>query len=128
MSSSRLHEQHKVNNPQQTTNQSTTQHIDIRNKRALVSESESNIIEAHLTDDHNEDRTQTPINIYCRNQMSSNYMIRETRLQNIVKKALTPTYPKKHIRLLICYKNRKIKNLFIKNSPPTKSIFNVVYQ
>ena len=58
--------------------------------------------------------------------MSSNYKIRETQLQNIVKKALTPTEPKMYLRLLIYYKN--VKKLFIKNNPPNKNIFKSVYQ
>lgn len=71
------------------------------------------------------------INIYFRNQMTSDYRIREERIKAIIKKNVQPMDSRNKICLNVYYKNLKLKEIIIKNNCQTKSqeeTNNVVYQ
>ena len=55
------------------------------------------------------------INLYYRNQMSSQYKQEERNLRKIVDNHLTPK-PNSILKLSIYYKNKKLSNLLIKNN------------
>ena len=58
----------------------------------------------------------TPINLFFRNQMNSQYKQDDFNLKNIISDHVTPA-PGKTVNLHIYYKNRKLQQLFIKNNP-----------
>ena len=64
--------------------------------------------------------------------MSSNYKQEENRLKLIIKNNLKPNNLEHQIKLIIYYRTRKLKNLFIKNGPPANNDLatqhHVVYQ
>ena len=66
--------------------------------------------------------------LYYRNQMSSYYKQEEQNLKRIISSNVLPTDENKSISLLIYYKNKKVRNLFIKNNPHVSSDNHVVYQ
>lgn len=69
------------------------------------------------------------IELFYRNQMSSSYKHEEKQLRKIIKENVNPVAPSTQVQLRIYYRNRKLSNLFIKNSPRNDSSdFNVVYQ
>lgn len=57
------------------------------------------------------------IELYFENQMTSNYKVEERQLQDIIRKHVQTTNESKYLKLSIFYKNRKLKNLLIKNKP-----------
>ena len=127
-SSRLLEEDSMLGDHQQPVKQNSTIDCDLQTKKVQCDNKKSSKIVEHTAEQQCEDRKRQPINIYFRNQMSSNYKTRETQLQSIVRKALVPSDPKRCIKLFIYYRNRKVKDLFIRNSPQNRSIFNVVYQ
>jgi hypothetical protein len=75
------------------------------------------------------EKHETETKIYFCNQMSNSYKIIEKELQKIIKYSVKPTVPNGNIKLLIYYKNKKLKNIFIKNNTnKTTEDFNVVYK
>ena len=61
--------------------------------------------------------------------MTDNYKEEEKLLNNIVYKNVTSKDTDKKLKLMIYYKNRKLRQLFIKNNvTSTKEDNNVVYQ
>lgn len=55
--------------------------------------------------------------LYFEHQMTSNYKNEEKSLHNIIDKHIKPTNPSAKVKLIIYYRNRKLRNLFIKNKP-----------
>lgn len=69
------------------------------------------------------------INLYFQGQMVQNYEVEEKQLKNIVKKYVRPTSEDKELNICIYYKNRKLKNLVMKNKlHKTTENFSVVYK
>ena len=63
--------------------------------------------------------------------MTSSYKIDEKVLKNIIKQNITRTNENEGIILNIYYKNRKVSNLVMKNSPNTNKLqrtFNILYK
>ena len=56
------------------------------------------------------------IQLYFQNQMTTNYKVEERQLEDIIKKHVHTTNEEKVLKLSIYYKNKKLKNLFIKNN------------
>ena len=67
--------------------------------------------------------------LYYRNFMTSTYKMEEKKLRKIVEKYVKPTNKEKTINLRIYYKNRKLKNILIKNNhqQPSEDNARVVY-
>ena len=61
------------------------------------------------------------IELYFKNQMTLNYKQDEKQLKTILSKNLKPIDSNKKIRLVIYYKSKKLKNLFIKNNVHSKN-------
>ena len=55
------------------------------------------------------------ISIFYENQMSSHYKMEEKQLKGIINQYVKPVDANKTLNLVIYYKNRKLKNLLIKN-------------
>ena len=71
---------------------------------------------------------QRPVQLYFRSQMTCNYKTTERELRTIVNKHVKPKN-NNSLHLLIYYKNRKLRNLFIRNNNTSSSEeFNVVYK
>ena len=69
------------------------------------------------------------IDLYFEMQMTENYKEEEKLLQNITSRNIAPKDNNKKIRLKIYYKNKKLRQQFIKNGvSSTKEDNNVVYQ
>ena len=61
--------------------------------------------------------------------MVSTYKQEEEQLRNVISKSILPHNEEKKIKLLIFYKNKKLRQLFIKNNcSPDKKEDKVVYQ
>jgi hypothetical protein len=56
------------------------------------------------------------IDIYFKNQMTSNYKQDEKQLRDVIEKTMAPSDPTEKVKLNIYYQNRKVRNLFIKNN------------
>ena len=69
------------------------------------------------------------IDLYYRNQMTRDYKQDENNLRRIIRSNVKPTSEAQRINLIIYYKNRKLKNVIIKNNPnkPTEES-NVIYK
>ena len=59
--------------------------------------------------------TKDKVEIFYEGQMHSNYKVDEKQLQNIITKYIKPADENHQVKLQIYYRNRKLKNLFIKN-------------
>ena len=68
--------------------------------------------------------------LFYRNQMTSSYKIDEKVLKNIIKQNIKCTNENESIKLNIYYKNRKVSNLVMKNSPNTTKLqrTNILYK
>ena len=64
---------------------------------------------------HDPSPIKNKVNLYFRGQMSSNYKVEEEQLKQIVTKNVKVVSDEDRINLLIYYKNKKLRNLFIKN-------------
>jgi hypothetical protein len=62
------------------------------------------------------------IQLFFQNQMSINYKIEEKQLEQIVLRNIQPVAATEEIKLLIYYKNRKLKDLFIRNKTPSPDV------
>ena len=85
----------------------------------------------------NQDYNNAPeddIKLYFRSQFTNNYKVEENELKKIIDKDVQQYDKDKHVKLLIYYKNRKVKNLFIKSKTTnikTTNIsenFNVIFK
>jgi len=65
----------------------------------------------------NSDHNQQNIDLYYENQMSSHYKADETRIRSIISDNIRPTVDSTKVNLIIYYKNRKLKDLVIRNRP-----------
>ena len=74
----------------------------------------------------------TKIDIFYESQMSSNYKLEEKQLSNIISKYVKPNNEDQEINLRIYYKNKKLKNLLIRNrasnNTEVSNRHHVVYQ
>jgi len=61
--------------------------------------------------------TNNKIKLYYESQMCSNYKIEEKQLRNIINSNVKPNIEDTVISLEIFYRNRKLRNLFIRNKP-----------
>ena len=70
------------------------------------------------------------LDLFYRNQMTSSYKIDEKVLKNIIKQNIKCTNENESIKLNIYYKNRKVSNLVMKNSPNTTKLqrTNILYK
>ena len=68
--------------------------------------------------------------LFYRNQMTSSYKIDEKVLKNIIKQNIKCTNENESIKLNIYYKNGKVSNLVMKNSPNTTKLqrTNILYK
>ena len=69
-----------------------------------------------------------PIKIYYQNQMTTNYKAQEKQIHQTIKKNITCLKAESYVKVIIYYRNRKLKNLFIRNSPKVKEEFDAVYR
>lgn len=81
---------------------------------SLIDETVRNFINSKCSPVNNEALVEGT-QLYFENQMSSNYKIEERHLKDIIKKHVKTTDEKKFVKLYIYYKNKKLKNLLIKN-------------
>ena len=65
----------------------------------------------------NETLRKSKIEIFYEGQMCSNYKVEEKQLTSIISKYVQPADDNHQINLRIYYKNKKLKNLFIRNKP-----------
>jgi hypothetical protein len=74
----------------------------------------------------------TPTTVFYQNQMNRGYKVDERVLQSIIHDNVKSTTDNENIKLLIYYKNKKIKNLVMNNNPCKKTGLlqetNVVYK
>jgi len=79
----------------------------------------------------NDDEEQN-INLFYESQMTSQYRSEEKRIKSIISDNIKPAIDGTKVKLIIYYKNRKLKDLIIKNRPHTNSELadrhGVVYQ
>jgi len=83
--------------------------------------------------DERKDPPGSNIDFYFRNQMTSSYKTEEKRLRKIIEDNVAAAHQDDKVSLIIYYKNRKLKNLLIKNKPlsspkTTQNRDHVVYQ
>ena len=64
-----------------------------------------------------ENELENKINIFFKNQMSTNYKQDEHQLRTIISRNVQTTEDSSKIKLIIFYMNNKVQNLFIKNNP-----------
>ena len=69
------------------------------------------------------------ITLFYRNQMTKEYKRDESNLRRVIRNSVKATDDTKRIKLIIYYRNKKLRNLIIRNNPnkPTED-FNVVYK
>ena len=58
-----------------------------------------------------------PIKIYYQNSMTTNYKAQEKQIHQIIRKNITCLKAESYVKVIIYYKNRRLKILFIRNSP-----------
>ena len=68
------------------------------------------------------------VKLFFQNQMTANYKQDEKNLNNIISKYVQPSSSNSRVSLHIYYKNRKLKNLFIRNKPSNSEQHSVVYK
>jgi len=59
------------------------------------------------------------IKLYYESQMCSNYKVEEKQLRNIIHSNVKPNVENSIVVLEIFYRNKKLRNLFIRNKPPS---------
>jgi hypothetical protein len=99
----------------------------------LIDEKIRNFLNKKLDNSTTTNNASSTINIYYRNQMTKNYKEDENILRKIVHQYVKPIDPGSSVNLLIYYKNRKLRDLLIKNNlnntgKSTTEKHNVVYQ
>ena len=74
-------------------------------------------------------RNMNNLKLYYRNQMTASYKQVENELHKIISTHVKPTKAEQHVQLLIFYRNRKLRSLFIRNNSNAQTeTFNVVYK
>lgn len=95
---------------------------------ALIDNTIKKFLANKLRTEHNQENNKEVIKLFYENQMTSNYKVEEKQLQNIINQNIKPT-PNTEIRLLIYYKNMKLKNIVMRNKyHKPEDDFNVVYR
>jgi len=78
------------------------------------------------------DQQEQNINLFYESQMTSQYRSEEKRIKSIISDNIKPAIDGTNVKLIIYYRNRKLKDLIIKNRPHTNSELadrhGVVYQ
>ena len=64
-----------------------------------------------------DEEDRSPIHIYYRNYMSTAYKVDERILRDIVRRGVITVSDDDRIQFTIYYKNRKVNNIIMKNSP-----------
>ena len=59
--------------------------------------------------------------------MTTNYKAQEKQIHQIIRKNITCLKAERYVKVIIYYRNRKLRNLFIRNSRKVKEEFDVVY-
>jgi hypothetical protein len=99
---------------------------------SLIDKTISDFITTKMKAEKEEIEKNETVNLFYQSQMTQNYVQREKQLTEIVKKNVKITEPNKRIKLMIYYKNKKLKNLLIKNSvkkfTPEAETSYIVYQ
>lgn len=88
---------------------------------ALVDRTISNFVNQKFQENPNTD-PKKKILLFLENQMSVNYKTEEKQLEQIVQRNIHPVTPTDEIKLIIYYKNRKLKDLFIRNKPRIQQV------
>ena len=86
------------------------------------------IAQSNITNQDTNNRKDKYINVFFRNQMSDKHKIEEREIQKIFKQHIVSNEEGKETKLNIYYKNRKLKNIFIRNSTQNTSNHNVIYE
>jgi hypothetical protein len=96
---------------------------------SIIDDTVRKFLQQKTAPNENNDGNGKQFIFYFQSQMSSNYKMEERHLQMIIAKNVRPVNVNDRIKLLIYYKNRKLKNVLIKNNPHRRTEeFNVVYQ
>lgn len=131
-----------LNRAHKICNSPDTFHAEIERIKQLLTNNNfpMKIIDAEISkfmnrNQQNEERTTNDNNnvipLFFRNQMSSQYKQEEKNIRKIIQDHISPTDNNTSVKLQIFYKNKKLRNLFIKNNPhrPTKGdTSHVVYK
>ena len=113
----------------QFINKNLTTHHNNRINQDNSSETGVNSLQSQPEANTTNNEKRKHVNIYYRNQMTNRHQMEENELQQIFKKHIKPTSIDTTPKLIIYYKNKKLRNLFIRNSPhKTPSTHNVVYE
>ena len=76
-----------------------------------------------------QDETSNSIKLFYQSQMTSNYKMEEQQIKEIVEKNIKPSNPAEDIKLHIFYRNKKLRNLVMRNRyHKTEDYHHVVYQ
>jgi hypothetical protein len=86
-----------------------------------------------LSQGHREEPAKKKVTLFFQNQMSASYKSEEMQLQKIIKDNVSPVQDDDDLKLLIYYRNRKLRDLIISNKPKssqpaTSDRHHVVYQ
>ena len=89
---------------------------------------EDEIVRGTREEEEGNSNEKEKVKLFYRSQMTKNYKQEENEIKKILSTNLQ-TDNNKDLKLLIYYKNRKLKSLFIKNNPNKPSEqFHVIYQ
>lgn len=95
---------------------------------AVIDNTISKFIEKQLQAQHTQENNKEVIKLFYESQMTSNYKVEEQQLQSIIKHNITPA-TNCELKLFIYYKNKKLKNIVIRNKyHKPEEEFNVVYR
>ena len=76
-----------------------------------------------------QDETCNSIKLFYQSQMTSNYKMEEQQIKEIIGKNIKPSNPAEDIKLHIFYRNKKLRNLVMRNRyHKTEEYHHVVYQ
>ena len=96
---------------------------------AIIDKEVKKFLDKQLSNVAANENTQSNIDFYYRSQMVSSYKVEEDKLKKLIEENVKPIEDNSVIRLYIYYKNKKLKNLVIKNKYHKQNEeFNVVYQ
>ena len=83
--------------------------------QTIVEKEINSFLNKKLDNNRAEDTTSTNINLYYRNQMSSQYKQEENNLRKIIDDNITPQ-TNNSVKLAIYYKNKKLSQMLIRNN------------
>jgi hypothetical protein len=100
---------------------------------SLIEKTVNNFIRQKMQEIPMEDANRTEIKLFYQNQMSAHYKLEEKQLQSIIKKHVTPAQENSELKLLIYYKNPKLRDILMRNrpkslNPATSDRHHVVYE